>query len=66
MQAVTIPTASGPITIDTEPGNVERPIRVKLGQGFASVTVFLTVEQACLIDNAVRFAVSSLYPETTR
>lgn len=53
MQAVTVQTSAGPISIDTEHGNEAAPVRVKLGQGFMSMTVFLSVEQVHQLGNAL-------------
>jgi hypothetical protein len=60
MQTVTVETANGPIWIDSFLGNVKRPVRVMLGKGIFSMTVFLSVEQASEIAAAIASAIADI------
>ncbi len=53
MEARTIKTSGGTLSIDTEPGNKDRPIRVTLKAGIFGTTVFMTEEQAREIEDAL-------------
>lgn len=59
MTPVTVKTSAGPVRIATELGNPGAPVHVVLGQGLMSVSLFLTLEQADAIAEAMQRATSA-------
>jgi len=53
MAPVNIQTSAGPVQISTELGQPEKPILAKLGQGFMSIQVWMTIEQAEQVASAL-------------